>query len=233
MHPDKFIETFKNLKEQELLNQMRFPTISGEDLYPCLNDDTSQTAFDEHYIYHTAWAARVLAEIKPSIHYDIASSLYFSALVSAFIPVCFFDYRPAPLFLSGLKSEHVDLTKLPFADQSVPSLSCMHVIEHIGLGRYGDPLDYNGDLRAIAELKRVVSKGGSLLLVVPIGQPRICFNAHRIYAFENIRECFSDFRLEQFALIPDNAINGLVYNPSLEFTNSQRYGCGCFWLTRL
>ena len=56
-------------------------------------------------------------------------------MVSAFIPVEFYDYRPAELSLSGLEFKHADLTHLPFADNSVESLSCMHVIEHIGLGR--------------------------------------------------------------------------------------------------
>ncbi|NDC42314.1 MAG: DUF268 domain-containing protein, partial [Chitinophagia bacterium] len=56
---------------------------------------------------------------------------------------------------------------LPFESDSIPSLSCMHTIEHVGLGRYGDQLDPQGDLKAIAELKRVVQPGGDLLFVTP------------------------------------------------------------------
>jgi SAM-dependent methyltransferase len=231
MNQNTFCQKFVELKQLETLTTPRF-RFEWKECWPCLQDDTAQTSFDAHYIYHTAWAARVLSTTKPKVHFDISSSLYFASLVSAFMPVKFYDYRPAPLVLSGLTSEAADLFNLPFEDHSILSLSCMHVVEHIGLGRYGDPLDYNGDLRAISELKRVISNGGSLLFVVPIGQPRICFNAHRIYSFEQIRTYFSDFKLEECALIPDDPSKGMIYNPAVDLINQQKYGCGCFWLNR-
>ena len=40
----------------------------------------------------------------------------------------------------------------------------MHVVEHIGLGRYGDQVDPDGDLMAMKELERVTAKLGKLLL---------------------------------------------------------------------
>jgi hypothetical protein len=45
----------------------------------------------------------------------------------------------------------------------------MHVVEHVGLGRYGDPIDANGDAQAIKELKCVLWPGGVLYFVVPTG----------------------------------------------------------------
>ena len=79
----------------------------------------------------------------------------------------------------------------------------MHVVEHIGLGRYGDPLDATGDLKAMKELARVVAPGGTLLLVCPVGRPRVVFNAHRIYSVEQISASFPEFALAEFALISD------------------------------
>src|SRR5947209_7689384 len=67
----------------------------------CLQDNTAVTAFDRHYIYHTAWAARILSETKPALHTDISSSLYFSSIVSAFIKVKFYDIRPPVLSLDN------------------------------------------------------------------------------------------------------------------------------------
>lgn len=210
----------------------RFP-LKWENRYPCLNDRTGTTGFDRHYVYHTAWASRVLAETGPKEHIDISSSLYFVAIASAFVPIRFFDYRPADLHLTNLTSEPADLLSLPFKDGSVDSLSCMHVVEHVGLGRYGDSLDPDGDLKAIAELKRVIAKGGSLLFVVPIGKPRLMFNAHRIYSFDQIITYFSNFELKEFALIPDRAEEGgLLRHASKEQSDAQAYGCGCFWFKR-
>jgi hypothetical protein len=111
----------------------------------------------------------------------------------------------------------------------------MHVVEHIGLGRYGDTLDPQGDLKAIAELKRVLAVGGHLLFVVPIGfRPRIMFNAHRIYTYDQILSYFSDLELMQFALIPDSStLGGLVLNANKDLADRQIYGCGCFWFRKL
>jgi SAM-dependent methyltransferase len=199
--------------------------------YPCLNDKTSVTSFDAHYLYHPAWAARILAETRPSYHIDIASNLNFCSIVSAFIPVKFYDYRPAVLKLKGLSSEKANVISLPFDTNSISSISCMHVIEHIGLGRYGDTLDPEGDIKAILELKRVLAPGGNLLFVVPVGgEAKIIFNAHRIYRYEQVAEYFNDMKLLNFALITDE---GDFIDPAYKInSDTLQYGCGCWWFRK-
>jgi SAM-dependent methyltransferase len=179
-------------KFRELDTLSRF-SLRDEDLFPCLNEATANTDFDHHYIYHPAWAARLVKNLNPVKHIDISSSLSFCSILSAFIQTGFYDFRPAQLSLSNLTLGHADLTNLHFESNSIESISCMHTIEHIGLGRYGDPIDPNGDIKAINELKRVTAPNGSLLLVTPVGKPRIQFNAHRIYSFEMIIELFQNF----------------------------------------
>jgi len=205
--------------------------IKTRDIYPCLGDKLAKTPFDQHYIYHPAWAARILASTKPEYHLDISSILSFSTIVSAFIPVKFYDYRPADITINNLETGFADLVKLPFEENSQPSVSCMHTIEHIGLGRYGDPLDPNGDIAAINELKRIIITGGDLLFVAPVGRPKIEFNAHRIYSFENIMEYFHPFQLQQFSLVPDKG--GFIENADPGLVKLQRYGCGCFWFKKV
>lgn len=203
-------------------------SIENKNNYPCLNDKNSTTSFDKHYTYHTAWAARKLQKTLPLDHVDISSLTYFSTLVSAFIPIHFYDYRPAEITLENLQCSHADITQLPFKNNSIESLSCMHVVEHIGLGRYGDPIDVDGDIKAILELKRVVSIAGYLLFVVPIGKPVIMFNAHRIYSYEQIISYFEDFDLLEFSLIPDQSDEGIIINATKKQSDNQTYGCGCF-----
>ena len=215
-------------KFREISNK-RF-SIKISDFYPCIKDKTIKTGFDAHYVYHTAWAARKVKEINPTVHTDISSSLFFSSIVSAFVPIDFYDYRPAELNLSNLKSAHADLTNLNFPDNSLNSLSCMHTVEHIGLGRYGDKIDPEADLEAISELKRVLAKDGSLLFVVPVGRPKIEFNAHRIYSYEQIEEYFKDLTLKEFTLIADNG--KYIENANKELVKEQKYGCGCFWFIK-
>jgi SAM-dependent methyltransferase len=204
--------------------------LEPKDRLPFLSDATEGTPFDAHYIYHTAWAARRLAALKPARHVDIGSSLYFAALGSAIAPMDFYDYRPPALALEGLTCGRADLLGLPFPGQSVPSLSCMHVVEHVGLGRYGDPLDYDGDLKACRELARVLAPGGRLLFVVPVGRARVQFNAHRVYDPRLVEGMFPGLKLEAFSLLDD--FGAFTDGASLEKGAAQSYGCGCFVLVR-
>lgn len=198
-----------------------------DDIIPCLSDATETTSFDYHYVYHAAWAARMLADIKPTEHVDISSTVYFNSIVSAFIPIKFYDYRPAPLTLSNLECAAEDLLKLSFADNSIDSISCMHVVEHVGLERYGDAFNPKGDLIAISELIRVVSVGGYLLFVVPLGcKARIQYNAHRIYTYQQVLHYFEGLQLVNFSFITDQG--DFIFNATEQNTHGQMYGCGCF-----
>lgn len=204
------------------------------DNYPCLDDRTKTTLYDNHYIYHPAWAAQILLKINPQYHIDISSTVSFCSIVSVFIPIFFFDYRPAMLKLHNLSPGSVDIVHLPFKDYSIHCLSCMHTIEHIGLGRYGDNLDPEGDLKAIKELKRVLATGGNLIFVVPMGKLRLMFNAHRIYSYKQICQYFNDFELIEFSLIPDKGEKnvGIIYNATEKQSDQCSYGCGCFWFRK-
>lgn len=231
----KFIKKLRFNREFKVFKKtdgQRF-SVKGKDKWPCLNDKNKTTSFDKHYVYHTAWAARKLKQIAPKEHIDISSLTYFSTLISAFIPTKFYEYNPAEIDLKNLIHKHADITNLPFDDHSIKSLSCMHVVEHIGLARYGDTLDVDGDLKAMAELKRVVSVGGNLLFVVPIGgKAKVMFNAHRIYSYNQVISYFKNFELVEFSLIPDQSDEGIIINATQKQSDLQKYGCGCFWFKK-
>ncbi len=227
----QFVKQFRAFESAHRSERPELP-IEWRDRWPRLNDRTEHLPFDAHYVYHTAWAARRLAEIRPTRHVDISSLTYFATLCSAFIPVEFYDYRPAAIHLSNLKCDAADLCQLKFADRSLESVSCMHTIEHIGLGRYGDPLDPTGDRKALTELQRVTAVGGSLLIVVPIGKPRVQYNAHRIYDPQMIEQMLPELQLHQWSMLPDDSSRGLIDNPDRALALTQRYACGCFHFRR-
>lgn len=233
MTPETYTEAFGRFQQQGGATRQRFE-LTNEAIWPILNEDTPQTAFDRHYTYHPAWACRVLKRTRPTLHHDFSSTLNFIAMASAWVPITFCDYRPAALQLDGVSLRRENLTQLTFEDDSLESVSCMHVLEHIGLGRYGDELDYDGDLKAVAELTRVVRKGGHLLIVLPLGRTaRIQFNAHRIYTWDSVLGMFGSlFDLVESALIPEQPNLGLVYSPDANLLNMQNLGCGCFWFRK-
>jgi SAM-dependent methyltransferase len=202
------------------------------DLYPIIGERTSTVEFDPHYVYHVAWAARVLASTKPSNHVDFGSLSHFVTVCSAFMPITHYDFRTPEFKVSGLDTGNADLTTLPMPDGSLTSVSCMHVVEHIGLGRYGDAVDTNGDRKAIRELQRVTAPGGQLLFVVPVGRERVMFNAHRIYGYNTIINAFDEMQIEEFALISLRGKPSLIRNADPSLVEHEEYGCGCFLFTK-
>ena len=179
--------------------------VRREDQYPILDEDTTHTSihYSWGYLAHCSWAARQLARKRPARHVDIGSYVYFAGIASAWVPeFIFLDFRPANFNIAAnLKSEAADLTNLKrIPNNSVPSLSCMHVMEHCGLGRYGDPLDATADLKAAEELKRILAPGGELLMVLPCWeQPKIQFNAHRFYSLAMVKSMFAGLKLHSHA----------------------------------
>src|SRR5260370_42324228 len=117
------------------------------------------------------------------------------------ITIC--DIRKSGLPCRNIEEDRADLTRLPASwTGTLQSVSCMHVLEHIGLGRYGDALDASGDRKAAAELARVLAPGGHLLMVVPMEDPpRVCFNAHRLYSYSQVMDLFPGLSLQEFTLI--------------------------------
>lgn len=197
-----------------------------KDSYPCLADWVSSTPFDPHYFYQGAWLSRRIAEAKPELHVDVGSSVLTVGVMSAQVLTVFVDYRPLNAQLPNLLNVGGSIVSLPFATASIDSLSCLHVLEHIGLGRYGDPIDPAGSEKALHELKRVLAPRGRLYLSVPVGRERVCFNAHRVFDPQTIIITLSDFNLLEFGLVDDSG----VYKESAfpEAACHLEYGCGLF-----
>ena len=204
--------------------------IRFRDAHPQLHDRTTTTAIDPHYFYSNGWAIRRILAQPTRRHVDVGSQTVFANLLGATVPVVFVDYRPVVARLSGLHSVGASLLNLPFRDRSVPSLSCLHVIEHVGLGRYGDALDPMGTRKAMAELSRVLAVGGNLFVAIPVGQSRLCFNAHRIHEVAAIRAMAPDLDLVEFSGVTDDG-DYVEQVPVHAFDRSQ-YACGLFWFRR-
>jgi SAM-dependent methyltransferase len=198
------------------------------DALPQLHDRTVTTPIDAHYFYVNGWAMRRIVSTQPQLHVDAGSQVIFANLLAGVVPVVFLDYRPLQAKLAGLICLAGDLLRLPFMDCSF--LSCLHVIEHIGLGRYGDALDPAGTRKAARELARVLRPGGNLFLAAPVGKPRLCFNAHRIHTAHEIREMVPELDLVEFSGVDDGG--RYVERVELSGFQNSEYACGFFWFRR-
>jgi Caenorhabditis protein of unknown function, DUF268 len=165
-------------------------------MIPLIHDKYSDAGDTGQYFYQDIWAMKRIMETKASSHVDVGSRMIFVGMMSAMTRVTYVDVRPLQCSLPNLESRIGDITTMPYPDSSVRSLSCLHVAEHIGLGRYGDKLDPKGTEKAAAELVRVLAPSGNLFFSVPVGNPeRVYFNSHRMYSVSTIMAMFSDLEL--------------------------------------
>src|SRR5438105_7535359 len=160
-----------------------------------------------HYLHQDLWAARQRHDRGVRNHVDVGSRVDgFIAHILPFCNVTYVDIRALPATIPGLEFREGSITSLPFNRGSIPSISCLHVIEHIGLGRYGDSVEPKGYLIAAAELGRVLAPGGTLLLSTPVGKQRLCFDAHRIFDPQTVLDAFANLELVEFNLINDTGL---------------------------
>lgn len=185
-----------------------------------------------HYFFQDLWAARSVFRRRPFRHLDVGSRIDgFVAHLLTFMAVEVVDIRPLEATVDGLTFIQEDATFLAsIPDGSVESLSSLHAVEHFGLGRYGDRVDPKGWEHGVRALERVLAPGGTLLFSVPIGQERLHFNAHRVFAPSTVLEAFRSLDLVSFAAVDDDGLFQERASPG-DFSKA-RNSCGLFELRK-
>ncbi|MGD7654097.1 MAG: DUF268 domain-containing protein [Verrucomicrobiales bacterium] len=180
------------------------------------------------YFLQDQRVARWIFESNPARHVDVGSRIDgFVGSVSVFREIEVIDIRPRPREISNVQFHQLDLmNELPAEWVAcTDSLSCLHTIEHFGLGRYGDPIDPSGHMKGLSQLKRMVKPGGTLYLSTPMGPERVEFNAHRVFAADTITSWFTGaWNIERFAIIDDD---GTLREPTdwLSAESKNHFGC--------
>lgn len=161
------------------------------------------------YFHQDLLVASFIHENNPKRHIDVGSRVDgFVAHVAAFRKIQVLDIRP----LTSLGHPNIEFIQadLMNKDGSLPtadSISCLHAIEHFGLGRYGDPLDPNGHHKGFSNLVDMLEMGGTIYMSFPIGrQNETHFNAHRVFHPRDILQWSAAKQLElvRFDYIDDS-----------------------------
>lgn len=206
---------------------------------PNLHDRFAESgATRGHYFIQDLFVAQKIRTANPSRHVDVGSRIDgFVAHVASFRPIEVLDIRPLDLQFENISFRQCDITLgTNGLDEYADSVSCLHALEHIGLGRYGDRPDINGHLRALETLTAILKRQGTLYLSVPIGQERIEFNGHRVFAVATVLGMTQRaFDLVEFSYIDDSGIlheRADAYGREARGDFDLRYGCGIFQLRR-
>jgi hypothetical protein len=233
-----YVRDFRAFRKQ---SRSAAATFASGKLYPCLDDRYEQSGSARgHYFHQDLLVARRISANRPARHVDVGSRIDgFVAHVASFRPIEVLDVRPLSSSIPNITFMQADLmAPLPesmtgFCD----SLSCLHALEHFGLGRYGDRVDHDGYLRGLDNLHRMLAGGGKLYLSVPIGPQRIEFNAHRVFSVAYVLQCVSGkYRIDQFSFVDDDG--DLHENVALTEAGAATsfgcdYGCGIFEMSKL
>jgi hypothetical protein len=192
-----------------------------------------------HYFHQDLLIARKIFQSNPARHVDIGSRTDgFVSHVAVFRQIEIFDIRPQVSKVKNIVFKQADLMQVP-ADMEnyCDSASALHSLEHFGLGRYGDPIDYYGYLKGINSITKILKPGGTFYFSVPIGKQRIEFNAHRVFSLAYLLQLFNErYELKSFSYVNDKG--ELFEDHKLtagEIGNNLRchYGCGIFeWIKK-
>jgi hypothetical protein len=208
---------------------------------PCLYDwyEEGGTTTSE-YFWQDLLVARMIASTGPEKHVDIGSRVDgFVTHVASFREIEVFDIRPITTEIPGIVFKQADLMNLSDVygkDSYCDSLSCLHALEHFGLGRYGDPIDSEGFESGVINMANLVRPNGIFYLSTPIGQERVEFNANRVFDPRKIiaiaDKCH--LQLSDFISIQQTGErrNFLPNESELIKLATQRYSLGIFIFTK-
>lgn len=207
-------------------------------LYPQLTDrHVGSLVAKGHYFHQDLWAARRIYKRKPKNHIDVGSRIDgFIAHLLTFMEVTVIDIRLLNSAVTGLHFfQHDIMSEHSYKDEGFrsSSVSCLHALEHFGLGRYGDPIDWDGWKRALGNISRIIEHGGIFYLSVPIGKQRIEFDAHRVFNPRSIIEIAeaNGIQLNEFSYVDD--FGDFHYRVNLDAAENCNYGCGCFEFVKI
>ena len=204
------------------------------DLFPCFADRYEQSGLASgHYFHQDLLVARRIFARNPSRHTDVGSRIDgFVAHVASFRPLRVLDIRALTEKIPNVTFDQCDLMVdlSPAMTGSCDSLSCLHALEHFGLGRYGDPIQPDGHEVALRNLARLLEPGGWFYLSVPIGPQRIEFNAHRVFGLRHLLDLVDVFfDVRALSIVDDRGELhervALHDAPGISDSFGCRYGC--------
>jgi hypothetical protein len=222
----------KEYRKYKKFNDQNFP-LSIRNAMPILSDyKESAGTLKGHYVHQDLWAATKIYQAKPKRHVDIGSRIdgFITSLISH-RTVEVIDIRPLISPYENLIFIQDDATKMSrFKNAELESVSCLHAMEHFGLGRYGDPIDPDAYKIFAASLTRVIKPNGTLYISMPIGKQRVEFNAHRIFDPQTILDLFNQFELISFSAINDTG--DFIEKTSPQDYRQSNFSCGLFELKK-
>ena len=212
-------------------------------LMPCLHDRYEEGGSTKsEYFWQDLLVARAIYAAKPDKHVDIGSRVDgFVAHVASYREIEVLDVRPVSTSVPGVVFRQADLmnpASMPTSSEGYcDSLSCLHAIEHFGLGRYGDPINPLGYQRGIVNMAQLLTIRGTFYLSTPIGQERVEFNANWVFDPRSIVRCAKEAGMSLQKLIIITPSNGphetAIDDRSLAALAIQRYQLGLFIFTKM
>jgi SAM-dependent methyltransferase len=209
-------------------------------LLPILHERFAQSGTASgHYFHQDLLVAKRVFQNNPVKHVDIGSRIDgFVAHVASFRKIEVFDIRDLDSQIPNIYFKRADICSKEFdLVDYCDSVSSLHVIEHLGLGRYGDKVDCNSHLKGLNNIYSLLKTGGKFYFSVPIGEQRIEFNAHRVFSVKYLLNILEGrYNIDSFSYVDDGGDlfkDVRLNSDEIENNYSCIYGCGIFELTKV
>lgn len=242
------LEVLKKLKDAEWFNSdlAEFKRQQGSDktfffasICPILTDKNDEGGvMNGAYFFQDLYVARMIYLSNPQKHLDIGSRTDgFVAHVASYREIEIIDIREIKTKVTNVVFRQANLMELPLdLIDYCDSISSLHALEHFGLGRYGDPIDYFGYLKAINNITKILKVGGVFYFSVPIGPQRVEFNAHRVFSLKYLVDILTDkFQIKSFSYVDDKGDffeNVQLTADNIKSNCNCKHGCGIFTLIK-
>lgn len=224
------------LNKQALKSSVSFPVTK---LYPCYEDRKDNAgSLCFHYFHQDLYVAQRIYQNQPIRHIDIGSRIDgFVAHVASYREIEIYDIRLLNEKIPNVKFKQADLMNLSHNEfECTDSISCLHALEHFGLGRYGDDICFDGYMHGFLNIHKMLKKGGKFYFSVPMGEQRIEFHAHRVFSLSYLLDMITPYYIiDIFSYVDDDNFfyeNIEISEDSLINNYECIMGCAIFELSK-
>lgn len=224
--PKVLIKYIKDIK--------KFKSMGGKInfLWPIYFEDNGKCTSLSDYSILSFLVIKDIFERGKLKHFDIGSSveMFIMPLSAAGIKVTLLDIRETN-FLDAFEiknkvfdacssnNKNAEILK----KENIYSLSCIHAIEHFGLGRYQDDIDPFAQKKFISNAADLLLKGSIFYLGMPIGDNEVFYNAHRLMSINYYKKLvFKYFYIESIFLVDPNSKNKFIKLKPSEYNNESQ-----------
>lgn len=210
-----FVNYINNINEEHFINNFKKFNVGDQSADP--------TELFHHYDGYGYWLASKLNSIgKNKKIIDIGNKKVINAMTSVNNEVTALVLKDCNDFMSKINYIIHDVYyRLPLDDNSFDIFTSPVSIHLLGMGRYGDKMDFNTLPNVLKEIDRVLKNKADIIISTNYGKNSLIFNNGWIFDFDTIKRLFSGWDIEDYLI--DNRFIWSVHRGEIINNDNEKY----------